>query len=117
MSTFIRTTFNYIKLFIIGTAISTSCVLVTNDIFYNTFFRRVTKINTEFTENSIWQEIKPREIFGKGAKSTFIKHKIESKQNDESNTYHQYVDNLKYQESNKPNTKDDLYKNIFNKKI
>lgn len=108
----LRKSLNYAGIYLSGVFISTSFVLLVNDIFYNIVFRKLNPL----TKAEVWEEIKPRELFGAGAKKTFIKHKIPDDEKDESIRYHEYVFQRKTQgEDNAHNQK--LYENIFEKKI
>jgi len=90
---------------------SSFSVLFVNDIFYNLVFRKkiLTKDNVH-----IWEEIKPMEIFGTGAKKTFITNKITHDVMDENKKYHEYIQFNK-QDAELENSHK-LNDNIFDKK-
>ena len=82
----------YFGVFSAGVIISASFVIISNDLFYDKYF----KINNKVTQcNDLWNELRPREIFGTGAKKTFIKHQIKFDKNDEKITYVDYVERNK----------------------
>jgi hypothetical protein len=85
----IKNIFGYVKVYLGGVMISTAFVLYVNDLFYYAVFKNKAPIEDE--QFKAWDYIKPREIFGQGAKSTFIKHKIEEEKNDESIVYQNYL--------------------------
>lgn len=104
----VRSTIEYGKIYMYGVVMSSAFVLCVNDIFYQVVFKKKEEENT-----SIWEELKPREIFGVGAKTTFLKHVIDSDKGDESSEYHTYIENRKDDDKTK-----DLKGNIFeNKRI
>lgn len=93
-----------------GFCIGTSFILISNDLFYKTITTKSTK--------EIFEELKPKEIFGKGAKSTFMKHHIEEDPNETTNKYYQYVDKIKNigREMKKEEDLESMKKDIFDKK-
>ena len=113
-----KKTLNHIGIFISGVTISSGFVLSTNDMFYNLVFRRllVENDNTEESSKNIWREIKPREIFGKGAKSTFLKHQIEEERDDEQRRYHSYLEERRRLEESGVDENKKIFENIFEKK-
>jgi hypothetical protein len=74
-----------IKAYFYGLCFSTTMILLLNDIFYE----NIIKGNSE---NKL-DDLRPREIFGTGAKTTFIKHKLEEKSTHE--IYAQYISERK----------------------
>lgn len=112
MTHHIRSVFELIKIFTYGVGISTTFVLITNDLFYDTVFKGKTPFNEK---TNVWEEIKPREIFGKGAKATFLKHQISEEKDETSVAYHNYIANRKEKDS-----QGQVFNNIFddrNKKL
>jgi len=58
----------YLKAYLFGLTLSTGIILATNDIFYN---------NVILKKGNLYEELKPKELFGRGAKYTFIKNQME----------------------------------------
>jgi hypothetical protein len=107
----LRKLVNYSGIYIAGVCISTAFVLYANDIFYNKVFRRLNNTSNNSTNDSIWNEIKPREIFGVGAKKTFIKNRIEDDMESEGRIYHNYIERKKLN----PELDSSLHNNIYKK--
>lgn len=84
----------HVKIYLWGLTISTSFVLIVNDMFYNLAFGK------KGSERSKWHDLRPREIFGVNAKTTFIKHKIVEEEFDGQRLYHEYIQNRKWQLNN-----------------
>lgn len=108
---YLRKTLKLTGWYVSGVILSTSFVLVINDLFYNTLFKGK-DIHT------IWRELRPREVFGTGAKKTFIKHKIENEQSTQD-LYMDYLEKRRNGGEDVYNTEaEKLSKDIFsNKKI
>jgi hypothetical protein len=94
MKSFIKGSFNLCGIFLAGLGISTGFVLISNDIFYKNFLRKLF-FETNLNKNELWEEIRPRELFGVGAKKVFIKHQISEERDDETRRYHSYVEKQK----------------------
>ena len=72
----------------IGFGMSFLSIQKVNDIFYKTVIKGEIILNEdEFKQNLI-----PRSIISKRAKGTFVKHKIEASQKDESIIYQNYIE-------------------------
>jgi len=97
----------------IGFGISFFCIQKCNDIFYRT----VIKGENITGENDLKDSLTPKGYFSKGAKSTFVKHKIEASKLDETIIYQNFIDRRK----NNIDENEQLKANIFdlkeNKKI
>lgn len=109
---FIKTFFNYCGVYTAGVLISTAFVLSVNDMFYNVAFRQLIRDRNK----DAWQEIKPREIFSRGAKFTFIKHPIEEERDDDAKRYSSYIEKRKVMNEGGVDNDKKLYENIFDKK-
>jgi len=109
-----KQTLNLVGTYSAGVIISASFVLLTNDIFYNSVFRNLAGSNRD--TKKMWEEIRPREIFNKGAKSTFLKHQLEEERDDETTRYHKYILAQKNPQQDKEKENAKIYENIFEKK-
>lgn len=89
----------------IGFGISFFCVQKVNDIFYLT----VIKGQNITGDNDFKDSLTPKGLFGKNAKATFVKHKIEASKNDESIIYQNFIDRRK----NNIDDEEQLKANIF----
>jgi len=99
-------------LYCMGFGISFFLVQKCNDIFYFT----VIKGKNITGDNDFKDSLTPKGLFSKGAKSTFVKHKIEASKNDETIIYQNFIDRRK----NNIDDEEQLKNNIFdfiNKKI
>ena len=103
---FIPSLMQALKYFFAGFTISCGFVLYSNEFFYLKVFKR----NEGF--NGIFDQLTPKELFGKGAKKTFINHQIEPKDPDE--IYRDYVDQKIKEGSMKLN--DDTKENLQREK-
>ena len=104
--------FEYIALYGMGFGISFLFIQKCNDIFYLTVIKRKNIIGEEDFKDSLV----PRGMFSKGAKATFVKHKIEASQKDESIIYQNFIDRKKYDIDPEEQLKSNIFNNT-NKKI
>jgi hypothetical protein len=109
-----KTTINYIGIYSAGVIISASFVLVTNDIFYNSVFKQLIQSTPE-SRNQMWQEIKPRELYNTGAKTTFIKNMLQEEKEDEQMRYHAYIEKRKRLAQEGVDKEEKIYENIYEK--
>ncbi len=114
----IKSTVNLVGIYSAGVAISTTFVLTTNDMFYNTVFRQLLNSTPE-SRDIMWQEIKPREIFNTGAKKAFVINRIDEEKDDEQQRYHSYIEKRRRLAKEEVQEDEKIYENIFdkNKKI
>lgn len=97
-----------IGLYFLGFGISFFFIQKCNDVFYLTVIKRKS-ISGEW---NLKDSLIPKGVFSKAAKATFVKHKIEASQKDESVIYQNYLDMKKL------DIDEELKINIFdNKKI
>jgi hypothetical protein len=112
MKSFLKSSVNLCGIFLGGLAISTSFVLISNDIFYRNFLRKLF-FDSKLDKKEIWDEIKPRELFGLGAKKVFLKHHISEERDDETRRYHSYVEKQKSLAQGIPLEEEKLRENIY----
>jgi hypothetical protein len=112
MKSFLKGSVNLCGIFLAGLGISTGFVLISNDIFYRNFLRRLF-LDSKFDKKEIWDEIKPREFFSVGAKKVFLKHHISEERDDETRRYHSYVEKQKSLAEGIPDEEEKLRENIF----
>jgi hypothetical protein len=111
MKTIFKSGINIVGVFLGGFGISTAFVLVSNDIFYKYFLRRIF-LDSNSKADELWNEIKPRELFGQGAKNTFVKNQINEERDDEAKRYHDEIDRRRSSEGI-VDYKDEFTKNIY----
>jgi hypothetical protein len=80
--------FEYLGLYYLGFSISFLSIQKVNDIFYKTVIKREIILD----ENDFNNDLIPRSIISKRAKGTFVKHKIEASQKDETIVYQNYIE-------------------------
>jgi hypothetical protein len=83
-----KTFFEYVGLYTLGFSISFLSIQKVNDIFYKTVIKREIILD----ENDFNNDLIPRSIISKRAKGTFVKHKIEASQKDETIIYQNYIE-------------------------
>jgi hypothetical protein len=109
---------NYISIYISGVAITSSFVLLSNDIFYDSVIKKIF-IDNNF-DKKLWNDIKPREIYGNGAKEAFLDPKHSLKDDDPFQTSKDYNDYILQKKAEKVALEEELEKikqNIYDKKI
>ena len=90
----------YIKAYIFGLSLSTGFILIQNDIFYN---------NVILQKGNLYEELKPKELVGRGAKYTFIKHQMEDVPSDK--IYRDYIETRKKMLEDEALEKEEMIKN------
>lgn len=97
--------FEHIGVFFIGFGISFYFTQKCNDMFYKTVIKRENILSeSDFTDSVI-----PKGLFSKGAKATFVKHKIEASQKDESIIYQNYIERKKNNIDERDQFKNDIF--------
>lgn len=104
--------FECLGVYFVGFGISFFCVQKVNDIFYQT----VIKGKNITGDNDFKDSLTPKGFFGKSAKATFVKHKIEATKNDESIIYQNFIDRRKNNIDDEEQLKANIFNNL-NKKI
>jgi len=104
-----------VGIYTLGFGISFYSIQKVNDIFYKTVIKNEIILN----ENDFTDDLIPRSIISKRAKGTFVKHKIEASQKDESIIYQNYIELSKgdtdYDQQLKYNIFDNNSRNIDKK--
>jgi hypothetical protein len=91
---------NYITIYSSGVFLSSAFVLVSNDIFYHSVIKKL--FVDKKCDSKLWDEIKPREIYGNSAKHAFLdpEHSlINDDPNQTSIDYNEYLFKKKYEKA------------------
>ena len=110
----LKTTINYCGVYSAGVIISTSFVLFTNEIFYSSVFKQLINSTPE-SRQQMWQEIKPRELYNTGAKTTFLKNMLQEEKEDEQMRYHSYIEKRRRLALEGVENEEKIYENIYEK--